>query len=182
MKRKFYMKTAALVLASSLLFSSCIGSFSLTSRFASWNQTIDSNRFVNAILFVVFIPAYMVTLVGDALLFNTIEFWTGSNPVEAGVIKEVQGENGVYLVETLENGYRIEDENGVETFLIYDKESNTWSKVDDGKATKLITINKDKNDAIVYLPDGREQNVELSNEGLLEIRKTMQDMSYMAAR
>ncbi|MBD8387336.1 DUF3332 domain-containing protein [Dysgonomonas sp. BGC7] len=182
MKKRFLRMIVVSTLSFSFLFSSCIGSFSLSNRFLDWNKTIDSNKFVNAILFVVFTPAYALTMLGDVLLFNSIEFWTGENPVEAGVIKKVQGENGIYTVETLENGYRIQDEKGEESQFIYDKDTNTWSLVANDKVTKLIKIEDDKKNAVVYLPNGQESRVELSNEGLLALRQTVESSIYFAAK
>jgi len=180
MKKRFF-NLAVATMAGVFIFSSCIGPFNLSSKLLAWNQTVD-NKFVNAILFVVLTPAYAVTLVGDALLFNTIEFWSGKNPIEAGIVKKVQGENGIYTVETLENGYNIKEENGEESQFIYDKETNTWSLVSNGESTKLISIGEDNKSAIVYLPNGEERNVELSNEGVLAFRQSMENAIYLAAK
>lgn len=170
MKKRFFKLATIGAISCSLLFTSCIGPFALSSKLLAWNQTV-SDKFVNAILFVVLSPAYAVTLTGDLLLFNTIEFWTGDNPIEAGVVKKVQGDNGVYTVETLENGYKVEDEAGQISQFVYDKESNTWSLVANEKTTKLITISDDNKSAIVYLPNGEEKNVELSDRGVLALRQ-----------
>lgn len=181
--RKHFLKLAAVVLIScSMLFSSCIGPFNLSHKLLAWNQTV-SDKFVNAVLFVVLSPAYTVTMLGDLILFNSIEFWTGDNPIEAGIVKKVQGENGVYTVETLDNGYRIEDEAGQISQFVYDKESNTWSLVANEKTTKLITIADDNKSAVVYLPNGVEKSVELSNSGVLALQQYVEDSQiYFAAR
>lgn len=180
MKRRFFSVAVILALAGSVMFTSCIGPFNLSKELLAWNRTIDS-KFVNALVFFVFTPVYVVTLVGDSLIFNTIEFWSGSNPIEAGIIKQVQGENGVYTVETLENGYNITDENGNLVSFVYDKKSNTWSSVEAGKTTKLVKIGEDGN-AIVYLPNGDEQKVELSVQGILAFRQTYNASHYLASK
>ena len=178
--RKKILSTAAIALAGIFMFSSCIGPFRLSSKLLSWNQSV-SNKFVNALLFIVISPAYGISLAGDLLLFNSIEFWTGNNPIEAGLTKEIQGENGVYTVETLENGYNVTDKNGTLSQFIYDKEANTWSLVANGETTKLIKI-EDENNAIVYLPNGQERNVELSHEGLLAFRQSVEDAVFYAEK
>ena len=178
--RKRVLSITAVVLAGVFTFSSCIGPFNLTKKLLTWNQGV-SNKFVNALLFIVISPAYGISAVGDLLLFNSIEFWTGSNPIEAGLETEVQGENGVYLVKTLENGYQITDEAGQECQFVYDQENNTWSLVANGETSKLLKI-EDENNAIVYLPDGEERNVELSHEGLLAFRQSMENAVYYAQK
>lgn len=182
MKKRFFTVATIVAVSGSLLFSSCIGSFGLSNKFLSWNKTLADNNFVNAIVFFILTPAYAVTMVADAFVLNTIEFWTGDNPMEAGVIKQVKGEDGtIYTVETLENGYKIENEAGQEMKFIYDKESNTWSSVADGISTKLIKIEKD-NKAIVYLPNGNEMNVDLSAEGVLAVQQAVEGSMYYAAK
>ena len=102
----------AVLLSGSLLFSSCVGSFGLFNRLSSWNQSLG-NKFVNELVFLALniIPVYGVAYVADGLVINSIEFWTGSNPMASvGDVKEVKGENGNYLVKTLENGYSITKE------------------------------------------------------------------------
>lgn len=180
MKKKFMVIATATVLGSSILFSSCIGSFALSNKFLAWNKTIDS-KFVNEVLFVIFTPAYAVTMLADVLVLNSIEFWSGNNPVEAGIIKTVESENGIYTVETLENGYNIKNEKGEEMELIYNKEDNSWSMVQSGEETKLFKYTEDNN-AIVYLPYGGEQKVELSAEGVLALKQAISGSVYMAMK
>ncbi|MDR1809553.1 MAG: DUF3332 domain-containing protein [Prevotella sp.] len=171
MKKKFLLGSAAVMLSGSILFSSCIGSFNLTNKVLAWNKTID-NKFVNELVFLAMhiVPVYEITIFADVVVLNTIEFWTGDNPVQAGIVKQVQGENGIYTVETLENGYSIKNENGENAQLIYNQEDNTWSWASNGESGKLIKFTDDAN-AIVYLPDGSEQPVELSANGVLAMRQ-----------
>ena len=173
---------AAIALAGTLLFSSCIGSFNLSKKVLAWNQTID-NKFVNEVVFVALwiVPVYEVCMLADILVINSIEFWSGENPVEAGIVKKVQGENGVYTVETLENGYNIKNEEGQEMELVYDKTTNTWSAVANGESTKVLKFEDEKN-AIVYLPNGKEQKVELSNDGVLAFRQSIENAVFVAAK
>jgi len=181
MKKKVLFISVVTALSSSIMFSSCIGSFSLSNKFLAWNKTID-NKFVNELVFVAFhiVPAYPIALLADVLVINSIEFWSGENPVQAGIVKEVQGENGVYTVETLENGYQIENEAGESMELIYNKEDNTWSMVQNEESTKLIKFTDD-NQAIVYLPDGNEQKVEISANGVLALSQVVSNY-HLAAK
>ncbi len=51
MKKKYLGMAIALTLAGSMMFSSCIGSFRLSNKLMSWNQTIGS-KFVNELVFL----------------------------------------------------------------------------------------------------------------------------------
>lgn len=182
MKKYFFSVATVIALSSSILFSSCIGSFNLSRKLLSWNQTIDS-KFANEVVFIAFwiVPVYEVCMLADILVINSIEFWSGDNPVEAGIIKKVQGKDGIYTVETLENGYHIENESGEEMNLVYDKDSNTWSAVTANETKKLIKF-EDKDNAIVYLPNGEEKKVELSESGVLAFKQSIFDNVYLASK
>ena len=117
------------MLSGSVLFSSCIGSFGLWNSLKDWNQGV-SNKFVNELIFLAFhiVPVYEIAYLADALVLNSIEFWSGSNPTASiGEVKTVQGENGEYLVKTNENGYTITKKGEDKSVdLVYNKENNTW--------------------------------------------------------
>ena len=142
--KKSKLTLVAVVLSGSLLFSSCVGSFGLFNRLSSWNQGVG-NKFVNELVFLAFniVPVYGVAYLADALVINSIEFWSGSNPMaNVGDVKKVKGENGNYMVKTLENGYSITKEGETASMdLIYNKEANTWNVVANGESSELLKMN-----------------------------------------
>lgn len=145
--RKTKLMLVCSILSGSLLFSSCIGSFSLWSTLKDWNQGLG-NKFVNEIVFLAFhvIPIYEVTYLADILVLNSIEFWSGSNPIaEVGSTKTVKGENGEYLVRTNTDGYTItkKGEEDKQLDLVYNPENRTWNAVAEGESFELITMNED---------------------------------------
>jgi len=79
----------------------CIGSFRLTGSLLSWNKQL-SNKFVNELVFVglAVMPVYFFSLMGDAFVFNTIEFWGGRNPISS----TVEGGDAVASTRTFERG------------------------------------------------------------------------------
>lgn len=60
----------------------CFGEFSLTRKVYEFNQNVGG-KFVNELVFLAFcaIPVYEAATFIDAVILNTIEFWTGSNPL-----------------------------------------------------------------------------------------------------
>ena len=89
--------TVAIVCAlmGSMMLPSCIGSFTLTNKLLSWNNQVGS-KFVNELVFFAFwiLPVYEVSALADVLVLNSIEFWSGSNPVAAGTTRTIQGNDG----------------------------------------------------------------------------------------
>lgn len=71
------------VLAAVLLVSGCYGPFNLTRRLYQWNGQVGT-KWEREFMFMLlaWAPVYGLTLVGDAVVFNSMEFWTGKNPVE----------------------------------------------------------------------------------------------------
>ncbi|MFV0544868.1 MAG: DUF3332 domain-containing protein [Bacteroides sp.] len=181
-------KTSTLVLVSllsgSLLFSSCIGSFGLFNHLKTWNQNI-SDKFVNELVFLALhiVPVYEVAYLADVLVINSIEFWSGSNPMaNIGDVKKVKGESGDYLVTTLENGYsitKIGEKQSIE--LIYQQEDNTWNVVSNGESTKLLKMNNDGT-ANLYLPNQKEMTVTLDAQGIMAARQITSNGILFAAR
>ncbi|MBI3996953.1 MAG: DUF3332 family protein [Candidatus Omnitrophica bacterium] len=70
------------LLALMLGVSGCYGPFHLTRRLHAWNGHAGS-KWEQEFLFLLLVwaPVYGFTSLADALLFNSLEFWTGNNPV-----------------------------------------------------------------------------------------------------
>lgn len=184
MKRKSLTFVVAATLASSLLFSSCIGSFALSNKLLDWNRNIDS-KFVNELVFIAFwiVPVYEIAALADVLVINSIEFWSGDNPVaDAGSVKSIETDNGVYTVETKTDGYHIQKEGEEKALdLVFDASDKSWSVEADGESTKLLRFESD-DEVVMFLPDGQEMNVELSQAGVLAFQQVVNNHSFFAAR
>ncbi len=184
MKKLNFKMAATVMICGAFLFSSCIGSFSLHSKLVNWNQNID-DKFINELVFLAFniVPVYGVCYLADILVINSIEFWSGTNPIASvGEVKKVKGENGNYLVETLENGYSITKEGETASMeLIYNKELNTWNVVADGVSTELLQMNNDGT-VQMNLPNGEEMTVTLDANGVSAARQATMINTYYAAR
>jgi len=130
--KKRVMVSIIVVLA---LFSlnACYGSFSATKKIYKWNGTFG-NKFVKTLVMwgLHIIPVYELGATADLLILNTIEFWTGSNPLAiSGDKKETQlvtvdGES--YLLTARKDRMDIEClSNHSLTSLHYDRTSDIMS-------------------------------------------------------
>lgn len=184
MKKKSVTLLVATTLASSVLFSSCIGSFGLSNKLLDWNRNIDS-KFVNELVFVAFwiIPVYELSALADLLVINSIEFWSGSNPVaDAGSVKKIETKDGIYAIETKKDGYHIQKEGEEKAVdLVFNETDQSWSIEANGEATKLLKF-KDNDEVVMFLPDGKEMNVELNQAGVLAFKQVAQGYSFYAAK
>jgi hypothetical protein len=66
-----------------VFMTGCYGRFALTRKIYDWNGRATGDKFVNTIILwgLIIIPVYEISLFLDFVLFNTIEFWGGSNPM-----------------------------------------------------------------------------------------------------
>ncbi len=180
MKKRMNVLAISLLLSGSILFSSCMGSFSLWNKLLAWNDTLG-DKYVNELVFLALwiVPVYELAMLADVLVLNSIEFWSGENPVEASV-KTVKGKNDTYIVKTDKNGYHIESENSDETVdFRFSPEEKTWSIEVEGESTTLLRL-MDGNEAIMYLPDGSEMLVPLDQAGVLAYKQALMTRAYFA--
>lgn len=171
MKKKHVYVGALLAVASSLMFSSCLGQFALCQKLVTWNNQIG-DKFINELVFFSFciIPVYPVSLIADTLVLNSIEFWSGTNPVVLTSETKVEGANGTFLVKRDARGYTItSEETKDEVRLDFDPSTQSWSVTADGVTTRFMTFT-DANHAEMLLPDGTTTLVELSPAGLMAYR------------
>lgn len=84
MKHSRAMRAMAGALAVLALTTSCYGPFNATRRLHEWNGDVSENKWAveGMFLLVVIIPVYGVFMLGDAIIFNSIEFWGGENPID----------------------------------------------------------------------------------------------------
>ena len=83
MKRHLTVTATVIVMVASLMATGCVGQFALFNKLAQWNMTVTDNKFINEVVFLVlnFIPVYGIAGLADAVVINSIEFWTGENPI-----------------------------------------------------------------------------------------------------
>ena len=183
MKMK-HLKVAAILLSGALLTSSCVGSFGLFNKLASWNKGATNEKFLNELIFLIISPAYAVCSVVDALVLNTIEFWSGNNPIaqRVGKTTTVMGQDGrYYAVTTLKDGYKIKKPTGEEITFTYNKNTRTWSEQSDGKSVDLFRFNSDGT-IQAYLHGGGDIKVTQDEAGLFMARMAVNGACFYASR
>jgi hypothetical protein len=79
-----------------LATTACFGGFNLTRKIYRFNHTISHDKWIEWLSFVVLVvvPIYGIGILVDALLANSIEFWSGQNPIAMGETRTIEGEDG----------------------------------------------------------------------------------------
>lgn len=182
MKKSSYLVAALLMLATAPSLTSCfVGSYSCLNKCWNFNNTMTGNKYVNAIVSYVLAP-FEFSIGGflDTVVLNTIEFWTGSNPLAATQI--VTGQDGqLYAVApNAEGGYTVTcQQTGQQMEYLFDQETRTWTAAFDGQEVKLFTLTDDQH-AVVAMADGQEMNVTLDEQGLMAL-EGMSESEYLVA-
>ncbi|MFC2086732.1 DUF3332 domain-containing protein [Bacteroidota bacterium] len=180
MKKIKMFLVASLIAVFTLVQTGCIGSFTLTKNIHEFNTSLD-NPFVQEVVFLAFliIPVYDVGIFVDALILNTIEFWTGDNPLAS---KTVINEEGKEIEITKTKNQIIMNEKGTENKLImeYDKKTKVVSMITKEGKAELVKYNDKTKSAIVLMPDGLSKQIELNGKTSLELRnKMVKNMEYV---
>lgn len=178
--------TLAVVLSVSVLSTSCLGSFNAWNGLKDWNETATDNKFANNAIFwaLNIIPVYGVFYLGDVLIFNLVEFWSGDNPIamkEGEMERQVIEKDGVrYALEATKNQMKITvlsgEREGNELVLVYEPADQSWNAVKDGETIKLSSY--EDGFYIVYLPNGEEVRIDQNanqNTGLAILNSHIAD-------
>lgn len=178
MKVKNLTKVVGIALISSILFQSCIGSFKMFNKVQEWNNGLG-NKWINELVFLVLwiLPVYEITVFLDVVILNSIEFWTGSNPM-AYDTKEVSTENGNFLIETTPAGHKITNlaTNEAVSFKFNDVDKS-WSLETKDSVQPLFTCIDETH---VKMKDGNI--VTLSEAGLMAYQNAVGNQSNMALK
>jgi hypothetical protein len=83
------MGVLALAVALAFGVQGCYGKFALTKKVHQFNGSMG-NKFVNELMFLVMIivPVYSIASLIDAVIINSIEFWSGKNPMASKVVTD----------------------------------------------------------------------------------------------
>ena len=157
---------AVIMVCGSLVNSSCYGTFALTKKVYEWNGSIAGDdltgKFVKTLVYygLFIIPVYELFFLGDVIILNLIEFWTGSNPMAMGPndMEEqlVMKDGKSYKITATQNRFSIAEEVDGEfvkqSDLVFDTEKLSWNYEKDGESTELCTIKPraNGNDVIEY--------------------------------
>jgi hypothetical protein len=127
---------AVCVLASflPLATSGCFGGFELTKKVYRFNKQVSPDKWVREIVFLVLVivPIYELASLGDGVIFNLIEFWTGRNPVlaqngDSQTIRTAQGTATLTRVSADALDVRLSGSDGREQHFVMTREGDGFA-------------------------------------------------------
>ena len=174
--KKYTVKVGVVLIAAGMMCSSCIGSFGLFNKYEKWQCSMTSSKIVNGLVGLILQPIVGgVCLTVDAVVLNTIEFWTGKSPVTASTIQQVKGQDGrLYAVKTTKKGYEIKSPTGEVTLLIFNEQDQSWTMSQNGVTREIFRVNADGT-IRATMQDGRQLDVTADQAGLDQVRQALDD-------
>jgi hypothetical protein len=155
-------KVLPLVMVLTVVLAGCYGSFNLTKKLYKWNGDFSHQKWEKegAFLGCAILPVYFFATLGDAVIFNSIEFWGGKNPVQAKNVKSIQiGEDQAVLSYTPETKrLRVDSfRNGKHNKTVVFEPGNEGMVAHDGKGAVIMTAKTIDNGMIVLSdPNGKQ--------------------------
>ena len=176
MKKRYITVATVCLLLGSMSLTSCIGSFRLTQSVLKWNNQVGS-KFLNELVFFAFwvLPVYEVTSLADVLVLNSIEFWTGRNPLTASV-KVVDTPHGKYEIACDGKSYTITNTLTSEsTRLNFIEDEQTWAVEVNGENIPFMTFVDDTHVRVAG-PQGEYELVELTEQGVMAYKESVMSL------
>jgi len=153
MKKRFIALTMTMLMVFSALFmQGCYGSYPLFKKVNKLVGDIDGRWGSTAVNIICWVfQVYPVILFIDLFVLNTVEFWTGSDPL---AMKE--GESETQVVHYLGDLYRITatrnrfdvycidgQRRGESASLVWDPEKRTWRGENGDVVQQLVRVDPD---------------------------------------
>lgn len=168
MKTLFKQIVVVTLIASMAIMSvGCYGSFNLTKKVYNWNGSMEG-KWVQELVFLVLniVPVYGVAAWIDAVILNSIEFWTGKNPMASTITSDdgttvaFNSENNTMTISYADKSFTVAKENG--KAVVKDAAGNILATIesnDDGGMTM-----KDANGNVLTTYTADEVNTMLANK------------------
>lgn len=138
---KIFKKIVVLtmVAAMALMSVGCYGSFSLTKKVYNWNGSLG-NKWVTEVVFLAcyVVPVYSIAGFVDVVILNSLEFWTGSNPMASSVTSD-DGSTVAFNTEK----QQVEISYAGKTFVVAQVDGKSVVKDANGTVLATASMNQD---------------------------------------
>lgn len=152
----------------------CYGNFNLTRKVYQWNGHLGDKWINSVVMFALtVVPVYEACGALDYVVFNTIQFWTGNNPVTLRQgMKEVQfvrWQGHDYMLTATTNRMDVQrisnGKAGAPVSLLFDIPDKSLVASASGEKRKVIEmVGEDGKTADFIYPDGHRQRMDLASE------------------
>lgn len=174
--KKLCLKAIGFIAVAASL-SGCIGSNAVTGHVMKFNLEVVDNRYARGGVNMLLAPVYALSVGVDSLVFNSIEFWTGTNPLN--------GKPHIFdtKVKTMYNMNDSLDPSltdaPVEPISQRQIESSTFESIDENTVEMEVTYNNGDKAVVTGVRDG--EKVSYYYNGELVSETTISQLEAFAA-
>src|SRR3989338_8212427 len=156
-----------------MMASGCYGPFTLTRKVYNWNGAVSDNKWVVEGVFLLcnIVPVYSAVGFADAVLFNSLVFWTGKNILtEASAdtlprTKRIVRKDSETVLSKAGDEFRIEQyQHGTQTASLTMHREGDGMAAFDAQGVKLFSANAQANGSVVVANAKGEQVASYSAE------------------
>ncbi len=156
---KKIMTKAVIATAITLSLSGCVGSNAVTGMLMKFNVEAVDNRYARGGVYFLLSPVYALTFAADFIVFNSLEFWTGSNPLTGSPhIFDTKTDTMLDINDSLDDSLKeapISYNRNIQTGEMYQVDDNTIMMditYDNGERATLIGVRD--GEKVSYYIDG----------------------------
>ncbi|GAM55779.1 ABC-type multidrug transport system [Vibrio ishigakensis] len=170
------MKAVGLAVVAASL-SGCIGSNAVTGYVMKFNLEVVDNRYARGGVNMLLAPVYALTVAVDALIFNSLEFWTGKNPINGKPhIFDTKTKTMMNINDDLDPSLT---DAPVDPITMREVEKSTFEAIDENTIQMNITYNNGDKAVVTGVRDG--DNVSYYYNGELVSETTIGQLEEMQA-
>lgn len=174
--KKFCMKAVGLAVVAASL-SGCIGSNAVTGYVMKFNLEVVDNRYARGGVNMLLAPVYALTVAVDALIFNSIEFWAGKNPINGKPhIFDTKTKTMMNINDDLDPSLK---EAPLDPISMREVEKSTFETIDENTIEMHVTYNNGDKAVVTGVRDG--ENVSYYYNGELVAETTLGQLQDMQA-
>lgn len=143
------------VLAVAFLAAGCTGSFNLTKKVYNFHHS-QTDKWADELLFLVvaLTPVYGIATLADAIVFNSIEFWTGDNPVGMVSVPVQKGKDAAILSYNAKTDQVHVASNG-NRGLIFERSNSAVTAKNEGGEVLYSSVQNGNGDVAIYDSKGK---------------------------
>ncbi|MDK9740173.1 DUF3332 family protein [Vibrio sp. D404a] len=169
---------AVAVAAVVMSLAGCVGSNAVTGKLMKFNVEVVDNRYARAGVNFLLAPVYALTTAADYIVFNSLEFWTGKNPLTgAPHIFDSKVDTMIDVNDSLDDSLK----EAPVAPITYQRQiqSGEMQQIDENTIRMDITYNDGEKAVLMGVRDG--DNVSYYLDGALVSETSIQALEQLAA-
>ncbi|PQJ89910.1 MULTISPECIES: DUF3332 domain-containing protein [Aliivibrio] len=176
MKKTFVKVVAMTAVAVSL--SGCVGSMAVTGKLMQFNVEVVDNRYARAGVNFLLSPVYAITTAADYIVFNSLEFWTGKNPINGSPhIFDSKTETMLNINDDLDDSLKTAPVAPITLQRTY--ETGEFQQIDENTIQMDITYSNGDKATLLGLKN--DNQVSYFIDGVLVAETTIEQLQELAA-